>query len=155
MPTEIMRRKPNDNVYHHPDFHGGLSCGIEYLHKNYGPKSVRDYLREFTLAFYAPLREQLRLRGLEALKEHFTELYKNEGGKAEIRCTPDELIIDVAACPAVEHLRKRNLPVARLFVESTRTVNETLCEGSPFAAELIGYDEHSGKCVQRFYRRNA
>jgi hypothetical protein len=155
MPTEVMRRKPADNLYHHPDFHGGMSCGIEYLHKNYGPQAVRDYLRQFTLAFYAPLREKFRQRGLEVLKEHFEELYKNEGGKIEIRCTPDELVIDVAFCPAVVHLRKRNLPVARMFSESTRTVNETLCEGTPFAAELIGYDEQTGRCTQRFYRRKS
>src|SRR5205085_6809526 len=133
------------NVYHHPDFHGGLSCGIEYLHLNHGEQSVRDYLRAFTLSFYAPLRERIKLRGLDALREHFEALYRDEGGEIEVSSSPDELVLRVAACPAVQHLRKRNYPVARLFSESTRAVNEALCEGTPFTAALDAYEEQTGK----------
>jgi hypothetical protein len=155
MTTEVMKRTATDNVYHHPDFHGGLSCGIEYLHQNYGVEAVREYLRTFTLSFYAPLREQLKREGLTTLKEHFTQLYNVEGGIAEVHCTPDELIVRVAECPAVRHMRKKNYPVARLFHETTRTVNEALCEGTAFSAELVSYDEQTGRSVQRFFRRPA
>jgi len=65
----------------------------------------------------------------------------------------DSLWIRVTACPAVTHLRERGYPVARLFRETTRTVNEAICEGTPYAAELIEYDEATGRSVQRFFRR--
>jgi len=153
MPKEIMRRKAADNPYLHKDFHGALSNGIEYLHRRYGADSVRRYLRQFAAAFYRPLTEDLKKRGLVALKEYFGKVYQLEGGKARFDLSADELRITVDACPAVAHLRKNNYPVAELFFETTRTVNETICQGTPFAAELLDYNQETGSGTQRFYRR--
>lgn len=150
---ETMKRRAADSAYFHQDFHGALSCGIEYLHEQYGEKAVRDYLREFALTFYAPLRQALREKGLGALKDHFDALYRQEGGEAQFELSPDELVIRVAACPAIRHMRAKGYPVARLFHETTRTVNEALCEGTPFVAELVEYEPQTGRSVQRFSRR--
>ena len=109
----------------------------------------------FVNTFYAPLKADLRRRGLVALKEHFERLYETEGGEASITLAGEELILRVAACPAVTHMRSRGYTVARLFGETTRIVNEALCEGSDFAAELVEYDDETGRSVQRFYRRKA
>ena len=152
---EVMRRQAADNAYLHKDFHGALSCGIEYLHEHFGEKAVRDYLREFALAFYAPLRQALREKGLGALKAHFEAVYRQEGGEARFELSEHELVIRVAACPAVQHMRAHGQPVARLFHETTRTVNEALCEGTPYVAELVEYEPQTGRGVQRFRRRSA
>jgi len=153
MAKEVMRRSASDNEYLHKDFHGALSCGIEYLHRNFGPEAVRQYLREFALSYFAPLRAALRERGLPALRDHFEKLYETEGGDVQLECGPDELLVRVAACPAVQHMRVQGYPVARLFHETTRTVDEALCEGTPYAAELTEYDPETGRSVQRFFRR--
>lgn len=155
MAKETMTRKASDNVYLHKDFHGAMSAGIDYLEQHYGEEAVREYLREFTTTFYAPLIEDLKKRGLAALKEHFENLYKTEGGEIDITCSEDELALKVKACPAVMHIREKGYPVARLFHETTKTINEALCEGTPFAAELAEYDEETGRSVQRFYRRGS
>ena len=155
MAKEIMDRRASDNEYLHKDFHGALSAGIEYLHEYYGADAVRDYLRRFTITYYSPLVERLKNEGLSALKEHFEKMYEIEGGEIEISFSEDELIISVKACPAVMHMRSQCYPVARLFHETTGTVNEAICEGTPFAAELIEYDEKTGRSVQRFYRRGS
>jgi len=155
MAKEVMRRRASDNEYLHQDFHGALSCGIEYLHQKFGADAVREYLREFTRSFYAPLRADLLKRGLPALREHFGKLYETEGGEVEFESSGDELVLRVAACPAVQHLRAKDYPVARLFHETSETVNNVLCEGTPFAAELAEYDAETGRSVQRFYRRPA
>lgn len=153
MPKETMRRLASDNVYLHKDFHGALSVGIEYLDTHFGPDSVRDYLRQFTRSFYAPLVEDVKKRGLTALREHFHRIYKIEGVDIDTTISEDELVIEVEACPAVTHMREHGYPVARLFHETTKTVNEALCEGTPFSAELVEYDEETGRSVQRFFRR--
>ena len=153
MPKEVMRRKAADNQYLHKDFHGALSCGIDYLEQHFGEDAVRDYLREFTVSYYAPLIEELKSRGLVALKEYFEKMYENEGAKIAVDCSEDELLIKVPTCPAVTHMRQNNYPVARLFYETTKTVNETMCDGTPFVAELVEYDDETGRSVQRFYRR--
>ena len=38
---ERLERRAADNAYFHPDFHGALSCGIEYLDAQYGAEAVR------------------------------------------------------------------------------------------------------------------
>jgi len=153
MAKQIMRRQAADNPYLHKDFHGALSCGIEYLDRNFGESAVHEFLRGFALSYYAPLREQLAKRGLVALKEHYAKVYETEGGTVEFALSEDELVLRVAACPAVTHMRRQGYPVARLFRDTVRVVNEALCEGTPFAAELLDYDEQTGRSVQRFHRR--
>jgi len=150
-----MDRRASDNVYLHKDFHGALNAGIEYLHEHYGADAVRDYLRQFTIVYYAPLISRMKNEGLSALKEHFEKIYEIEGGGIKISFSEDELVIDVKVCPAVLHIWSQGYPVARLFLETTKTVNEALCEGTPFTAELIEYDEKTGRSVQRFYRSGA
>lgn len=150
---EVMQRNASAGTYFHRDFHGALSCGIEYLHEHYGESAVREFLREFTLTFYAPLRQALREKGLGVLKDHFETIYRLEGGDVRFELSEDELVIRVKACPAVQHMRSHGYPVARLFHETTRTVNEVLCEDTPFAAELVQYDQQTGRSVQRFSRR--
>ena len=153
MTREVMKRRASDNEYLHKDFHKALNGGIEFLHKNYGEQAVRDYLRQFALAFYSPLKKALGECGLVALKEHFENIYKIEGGKIEITLCDDELILKVQACPAVMHMRKNGFPMAELFYETTKTVNKVLCEGSEFVFELVEYDTETGRSVQKFYRR--
>jgi len=63
------------------------------------------------------------------------------------------MILDVEACPAVMHMKEHGYKVARLFGETVRTVNETICDGTPFAAELLEYDNNTGRSRQRFFRR--
>ena len=152
MSKQVMDRRASDNEYLHKDFHAALSAGIGYLHSHYGPQAVRDYLGQFTRAFYAPLREKLQREGLSALKEHFERIYEIEGGQIEIEFSEEQMILRVQSCPAVTHMRKEGQAVADLFEETTKTVNEALCEGSEFCAELVEYDRQSGRSVQRFSR---
>jgi hypothetical protein len=150
-----MERRASDNEYLHKDFHGALSCALDYLSDNYGEEAVRDYLRKFTRSFYAQLIADIKTRGLIAIKEHYEKVYQIEGGKAEFNLTGDELAITVEKCPAITHLRENSRTVSPLFYETTRTVNEALCEGTPFASELLDYDAQTGAGIQRFFRRAA
>ena len=153
MAKQTIRRTAANNVYLHKDFHGALSTGIEYLDQQYGPEAVRAYLRQFSSTFYAPLTQALQERGLSALQEHFERIYRLEGGKIQIAFSEDEMILEVEACPAVTHMRQHGYPVARLFYETTKTVDEAICEDTPFLSELLRYDEQTGRSTVRFYRR--
>jgi hypothetical protein len=149
---KTMRRTTGDNDYLHRDFHGALSVGIEYLHTRYGEGAVREYLWQFTRKFYAPLTREVKARGLAAIEEHLRTTYERESGTIHITKTVDELLVDVAFCPAVKHMRESGYPVARLFRETIDTVNRAICHETPFAAQLLAYDEQTGRCIQRFYR---
>ena len=153
MPKQTMHRTAGDNEYLHRDFHGALSVGIEYLHTHYGEEAVREYLWQFARTFYSPLTEALNRRGLVVLEEHFRNIYALEGGDVRFALSDDELRIEVDACPAVMHMRRQGYPVARLFRETTEIVNRAICHETPFAAEVLDYDDETGRSVQRFHRR--
>ena len=148
-----MTRQASDNDYLHKDFHGALNQALIYLERNFGAGAVREYLRQFAQAFYAPLTRELKDRGLAALKAHLERLYRTEGAEFTIVFSADELVLRVAACPAVGHIRKLGLAVSPHFAETTRTVNAAICEGTPFAFELLEYDPESGRRVERYSRR--
>jgi len=154
MPKRVMTRRASDNKYLHKDFHGALSLAIDYLDRNYGEEAVTAYLRQFTRSYYSELIKQIAERGLIALAEHFRQIYEIEGGSASIRLsdTGDELFVEVEQCPAVAHMRRRGFKIARLFVETTKTVDETLCEGTPFECDLLEYDPDTGRSRERFRR---
>lgn len=149
----VMDRRASDNEYLHKDFHIAFNHAIEYLHRNYGEDAVRDYLNRFTKAYYAPLISELKTRGLIALKEYFERIYHVEGGDVNITLNDDELIVNVKECPVMSHFKKNNIKAAELFYETTRTINEALCEGTPYEAEFYDYNEDTGSNIQRFVRR--
>ena len=155
MSKRVMERKASDNEYLHKDFHGAMNHAIDYLHKNYGEDAAREYLKKFAKSFYAPLIEDLKKRGLVALKEHFERIYNIEGGDVEFSLSEDQLIIKVNKCPAVTYLKDNGVPIASLFYETTKTVNEALCEDTEFTCEFTDYDENTGGNIQRFYRRDS
>jgi len=151
--SEIMRRRASDNVYLHRDFHNALNIGLDYLNKHFGRGAVVEYLRQFAKSFYAPLSRKLRRRGLSALKAHLEHLYALENGTIRVVCARDELRFESEYCPAVKHIGKMKEKVSPFFIETERTIYEAVCEGTPFAYELVSYDPKTGKSVQRFYRR--
>ncbi len=153
MAKRVMRRTAGEGLYYHPDFHGALSASLDYLERHYGVEGVREFLRRFARACYAPLVAGLQERGLVALEEHFREVYRFEGGEAQITRTEETLVVKVRACPAVQHMRRRGYPVAHLWGETLRTVGEALCEGTPYAVELCVYDPEGGGSIECFYRR--
>lgn len=149
----VMRRRAADNVYLHRDFHGALNQALVYLERQFGAGAVRDYLRQFARNFYAPLTAAIAGRGLGALREHLEGVYRTEGAAVAVSCSADELVLRVAACPAVGRIREMGLAVSPQFIETTRTVNAAICEGTPFAFELVEYDEETGRRVERYFRR--
>lgn len=155
MAKEVMDRRASDNKYLHRDFHNFMSMGIDYVQSLYGDQGVREYLRDFGLTFYAPLTKDIKERGLQAIKDHYEKIYNIEEAieDIEISLSEDELIIKVAKCPAVTHIKGMGMKVSPLYYETIKTINETICEGTPFAFELVEYDADTGKSIERFYRR--
>jgi hypothetical protein len=153
MTREVMRRTASDNAYLHKDFHSALNVGIAYVHEHYGAEAVREYLRHFAAAYYAPLSDAIRACGLAALQEHLATIYAIEGSSVRLNLDNDSLLVEVEACPAVTHIRAQGHPLAALFFETSRTVYETICQGTPYMLEWRAYDPETGRASLRFVRR--
>ena len=153
MPKQIISRKAADNPYFHQDFHIALNYSIDYLHKKFGAKAVREYLEQFAKAWYSPLKKSLLEDGLIAVKNHYEKIYRIEQAEFTMQFSDDELTLRLAASPAVMHIKANGHPVCELFHETVATVNKTICQDTPFDCEVREYDQENGGYRLRFFRR--
>ena len=149
-----MDRRASDNQYLHKDFHGALSSALIYLQDRFGPEAVREYLREFARRYYAPVRKDMTKRGLEAMADRLRRVYEAEGAEVHLQMTEESLIVEVAACPAVTHMREHGYDVAPMWRETIRSVNQGVCEGGAYDFELLEYCDDTGASKGRFFRRD-
>lgn len=150
---EKMVRHASDNKYLHRDFHGILNLGIEYLQEQYGKESVIEYLQEYTKVFHKPLIDDIKAKGLDALENYFKKIFDIEEASGDISFEhgSGELTVIIAKCPAVSHMKKTNIAPAEMFVETTRTIGQTLAIESGLSYEMVSYDEQTGASKQKFY----
>ena len=78
MTKQIISQNSSDSQYYHPDFHIAFNYVIDYLHKNFGDKAVREYLKKFANAYFAPLKKALTDKGLFSVKEHYEKIFQIE-----------------------------------------------------------------------------
>jgi hypothetical protein len=152
---EKMVRKASDNKYFHRDFHVGLNLGIEYIAEIYGDDAVIEYLEEYTRVYHKPLIEAIKKQGLAAIEDYFTRLYEIEEAPEVISFSrnENELIIEISECPVIKYIKSQGKGISHLFIETTNTVNKTLVEGTPYAFEMISFDNETGKSRHRFYKK--
>jgi len=148
----VMNKKASDNVYFHPDFHIAMNMIIEYIENRYGKESVKDYLKQFARSYYRSLREKIKKRGLNPLKKYIEQLYRKEGGKIKIESTRNFLKVHIENCPALSHIGKK-VPVAESFIETTKTVYETIVEKTGFVFEMPLYDKKTGRAILIFRKK--
>lgn len=138
----------------HKDFHGGLSYGLQFLEKQYGPEGVEAFLKGLAKTVYKPLVEDLRERGLTALREHWETVFKTEDGEFEMHVEDETLVLQVHRCPAIHHLKERGYAIAPNFCEHTRIANEGICAAAGYDCS-VEYEQERGRCVQRFWKKGS
>jgi len=135
----------------HKDFHGALSYGLQFVHDNCGEEAAHEFLAGLAETVYQPLVEDMRRRGLAALRDHWQRVFDLEGGEIELAGSGDSLELRVIQCPAIAHMREHNYAIADRFCEHCRIVNGAICGAAGFDAG-VEYDQKAGRCVQRFWK---
>jgi len=137
----------------HQDFHGAFSNALGYLKDNFGQDAMENYLRRIAKNVYRPLIKELKRKGLKAMEEHWREIFDLENGKYSLGYKDRQLILKVKECPAVSHILKTGYKLSDSFCDSTRIVNETICEEAGYKSSLkLG--SKKGTCEQRFWKES-
>jgi len=152
MTKQTITHKSSDSTYYHPDFHIAFNYGIEYLHKNFGENAVREYLKKFANAYFAPLKKALTNKGLHAIKEHYEKIYLIENAIFNLSISNSELLIYLSESPAVMYIKEKGHTVSPLFHETITTVNKEICKNTPYACELLEYEDENGAYKLRFFK---
>jgi hypothetical protein len=135
----------------HKDFHGALSYGLQFVEDNYGRGGMSEFLAGLADTVYEPLRDDLRARGLNALRDHWKTIFDLEQGGYEMAMDGETLVLTVSRCPAITHMREHGYAVAEHYCEHTRLVNAAVCAPAGYASS-VEYDQQAGSCVQRFWK---
>ena len=151
MPKKTVDRKASDNTYMHKDFHGALCYAIKYLEDHFGDDAVTEYLRQVATTCFAPLTEKLKAEGLKALEDHWRDIFTKEGGEFLICYEEGKLVLDVAQCPAILHLKEKNMLYTDRYCQTTAVVNETVCAEAGYRCSCE-YEPGKGRCVQKFWK---
>ncbi len=153
MAKERIRQKAADNFYYHKDFHIALNYVVDYLYRRFGANAVREYLQQFTEAYYIPLKETLKEKGLTALKQRYEDIYKIEGAEFNMQLGKNDLLMRLESSPAYKHIQLQGHIVSPMFSETVKTVMKSLCCDTPYDVEIMEYNDENSAYTVRFYRR--
>ena len=146
-----MNREASDNEYMHKDFHGALCYAIKYLDDNYGQGATKEYLQQVARAYFVPLTENLKTQGLEALEGHWRDVFTREGGKFDIGYEDNKLVLKVTQCPAIAHLKEKNMLYTDRYCLTTVVVNKTICQEAGYDCSCE-YEAGTDRCIQKFWK---
>ena len=149
-----IERKASDNKYLHRDFHVSADNGITYVGENYGDDAVKDYLTQYAKSFYAPLAEEVKEKGLVALKENFENVYKKEEWSEFLHLTlsEKELKVKIDRCPAVCYMKSIGHTPSKWYKETTYTVYTVLAEMCGLDFTVGYYSEEDGSAEFRLVK---
>ncbi|MCK5811538.1 MAG: hypothetical protein KAG94_01445 [Clostridiales bacterium] len=154
MAKQILDVRATDNEYFHQDFHLSMNMLLDYILEKYGNEGVIEYLKDFTKAYHKPLRAQLKNGNLQPLMIYIKELYKKEKWEVKITKTTDKLQFSINSCPGMTYILSKKMTPSAAYIETYRTVYQSICEGTPFLYELIKFDKETGKSIHLFTRRD-
>ena len=152
--TEIQDVRASDNEYFHRDFHSGMNNGCEYVGSRFGEEELVAYLTRYTKNVYKPVFAAIKEKGLKAIEEKILDTYALEKYPEAVKTTLDDtgLLVEVAFCPAVKHLRATGRDMSKWYPYSTTVVMESLAKAAGVTFVMDAYDHETGAARYRFVK---
>lgn len=150
--TRVMHRSASDNRYFHKDFHLSMNAGVEYVGTHFGTEAVDRYLREYALAYFAPMIERMKTEGIGPLEEYLKAVYESEEARDVLKTVREGegLHVLISACPAVRHIQASGRTVSRWYDLTTTSVMDAIAQAAGFRFKMLNYDEDTGRAEYTF-----
>ena len=148
----VMDLKAEENKYLHRDFHLSGDLALTYCAENYGYDALIGFLTAYVKNYYSPVINDIKKRGLIAVKEWIEKVYEIEEASELLtaKLTADKLLIKVEKSPAIEFMYSLGQKPSKYYQEETKTLYKALAEASGLGFTLKLYDEESGKAEFEF-----
>ena len=155
MAMEVMDRHASDNRYLHRDFHISCDIGIAYIGSRYGEKGVREYLIQYTDAYFSSLVTGMTASGLKPFADYLKRIYEAEEASSVLHMdlTENELSVTTDSSPAVTAMKKAGYEQSVWNRLTAPVIYKRLAEKSGFLFEMQYYDESTGASHFRLYRK--
>ncbi len=144
--VSFVDMKSEDNKYLHRDFHLSGDVALKYCGDRFGDGAVKDFLRDFTKYYFAPVIEKIKKVGLLAIEEWIKGVYEVEEASELLttELTENKLTVTVKRSPVIEYMHSLNQAPSEYYIEETRTVYATVADECGYGFELEYYNEDGG-----------
>lgn len=131
-----------------PDFYFAINATFRWLYDNWGEAGLTAYWETMGREHFAAQTRLFAESGLPAVEEYWSGFFAGEpGGVVLVQLDGDTVQIDVAVCPALQHLRAHGREVMPLYCRHCQVVSQAMCDGAGIAVEVCG---GGGSCRQTF-----
>lgn len=139
----IIDMKSEDNKYLHRDFHTSMDNALKYCGDKFGYDEVINFLKDYVRFFYSPIVNEIKARGLVALKSWIEETYEKEEALSLLHAeiSDNKLSVKVDKCPAIEYMRSLGQTPSEYFIECTKTLYAEIAKECALIFDLEYYNE--------------
>ncbi len=137
-----MRYRDTGEV--HKDFHLSTNTTIDFILSEYGMDFLKELFERTARRVYRDIYENLKKGNSKPLLEHWEYYYSREQGVFTVSEVKDGICFYVTDCPAVRHLKKRNIGITDNFYLQISLMNEAWSGDTPFniETEIISEGEY-------------
>lgn len=141
---KVSHMKREGKKYLHRDFHLLGDNALKYCGDKFGDDTVRDFLVDYTKAFYAPQLALFREQGLPALEAWIRKLYETEEASEVLHTelTDTQLTVTIDHSPVIAFMKTLNQSPSKYYIEETRTLYGTIAAECGFTFDLLYYEEN-------------
>jgi hypothetical protein len=134
------------------DFYFAINATFRFVLNRFGMEGLRRYWRDLGTAYYAPVSQRWRDGGLASVAAYWEAFFQAEP-KAEVQIeqNSDAVIVRVACCPAIAHLRDNGRAIVPCFCQHCYFVSEAIAVP---AGMTVCVEGGNGTCVQTFRMRS-
>lgn len=133
------------------DFYFAINATFRFLLERFGLDSLRRYWSDLGTQYYAPLSTAWKERDLPGIAAYWRAFFAAEpGGQVEVHECDQAVVVAVAVCPALQHLRAHQREIVPCFCQHCYFVSEAIAAPAGFTVRVSGGD---GSCRQTFVRR--
>jgi hypothetical protein len=130
-------------------FYLGINATFRFIHDTYGAEALRQYWRDLGSRYFAPVSKIWSEGGLAGVGRYWRDFFGAEPG-AEVAVTSefDRVIVQVARCPAIQHLKNSQREIMPDFCEHCYWVSRAIGQASGISLVVRG---GNGTCRQEFF----
>jgi hypothetical protein len=130
------------------DFYFAINATFRFLLDRFGTEGLRRYWMDLGVQYYAPVSAAWKQHGLPGVADYWRAFFAAEpGADVYVQEDEDRVVVEVAVCPAVRHLRAHGRQIVPCFCQQCFFVNEAIAAPAGLTVRVEG---GNGSCRQTF-----
>lgn len=130
------------------DFYVAINATFRFMEKRFGIEGLRRYWKNLGEQYYAPVSTRWKQSGLTGIAEYWRAFFAAEpGSEVTVTQSDNEVVLNVAVCPAIKHLRIHQREIVPTYCQHCYFVSQAIGQAAGIDVRLCG---GNGSCTQRF-----